>query len=156
MYPSANRENGSLDFFPIDLIAGHQAVCTYGPIKCPLTKVDVHCPWKGIQSELEEHAKAAHLQYVFETSTLVSCRLNSEADMFFCFGELFVCYKRALGCRFDCAVQLFGTRNEAAKYKSEFKLRTENEVEEISRTAFVRSYEEDFQDKFQFCKMSPS
>jgi hypothetical protein len=147
-YPCANRQTGCLDLFSIEHIAEHQAVCAYGPIECPLNKVNVGCPWKGFKSDLKEHAKAAHPRYFSERSTFFSYMLQDEAALLFCFGEVFLSYKRIRDGRFYCVVQLIGPSSQASKYKCEFKLHVVDEIEEICKTFTVRSYLEDFETSF--------
>jgi E3 ubiquitin-protein ligase SIAH1 len=61
-YPCRNRESGCLDWFSIEHIADHHAVCVYEKIKCPF-KIRCNCPWQGIKSCMKEHAKAAHPEW---------------------------------------------------------------------------------------------
>jgi hypothetical protein len=147
-YPCTNRQSGCLDLFSIEQIAEHQAACTYGPIKCPLTKVNVKCLWKGFKCYLEEHAIADHQAYIFRTSTFHPNRLTSGVAFVFCLGEAFLSYKGIRDGRFYCVVQLIGPSSQASKYKCKFKLHAANEIEGISKTFFVRSYEEDFETSF--------
>jgi len=110
-YPCANRQRGCLDLH----IAEHQAICVYGKIKCPF-KLNNNCSWNGFKSGLKEHAKAAHTAYLFELSSFHSSLFEDRImNLFFCFGELFVQYKRIRDGRLYCAVQLIGTSSEASK-----------------------------------------
>jgi E3 ubiquitin-protein ligase SIAH1 len=147
-YPCANRGSGCPDLLSIELIVEHQAVCTHGPIKCPLTKVGFQCSWNGVKFDLEEHAKAAHPGYIRKGAIFNSIWLLSVTTLLFCFGEVFLSYKKVIDGRFYCAVQLIGPSSQACKYKCEFKLRAANGIEEISKTFFVRSYSEDFETSF--------
>jgi len=147
-YPCVNRQSGCLELFSIERIAEHQAACVYGKIKCPF-KLDSNCSWNGVKSDLKEHAKAAHQKNFFETSMLNSFLfLDRVMSVLSCFGELFVHYKRIVDGRLYCAVQLIGTNSEASKYKCEFTLRAENDIEQISKTFLVRSFTEDFESSF--------
>jgi len=144
-YPCANRQSGCLEVFSIEHIAEHQAVCVCGKIKCPF-KLNKNCSWDGFKSDLKEHAKAAHTAYLFELSSFHSSLFEDRImNLFSCFGELFVQYKRIRDGRLYCAVQLIGTSSEASKYKCAFTLRAANGIEQISNTLFVRSYSEDFE-----------
>jgi hypothetical protein len=151
-YPCTNRQSGCLDLFSIEHIAEHQAACTYGPIECPLNKVGMKCPWKGIKSNLEKHAKPAHPGCFLGRPTFSSDRLENEMALLFCFGEVFLYNKQVRDGRFYCVVQLIGPSSQASKYKCEFKLLTANCIEQISKTFTVRSYEEDFEPIFSSWK----
>ena len=144
-YPCLNRQSGCLELFSVEHIAKHHAACVYGKIKCPF-KLNMNCSWNGYKSDLNEHAKAAHPKYFFESSTLNSpLILDGVMSLLSCFGELFVHYKRLVDGTLYCAVQLIGTSSEASKYKCEFTLRAANGIEQISKTFLVRSYAEDFE-----------
>jgi E3 ubiquitin-protein ligase SIAH1 len=147
-YHCANRQSGCLDFFSIDHIAQHQAVCEYRKIKCPF-QINWNCPWKGFKSDLKEHVKTAHPRSFIEDSTLRSSLFwDRILTVLSCFGELFVHYKRIQDGRLYGAVQLIGTSIEASKYKCEFTLRAANGVERISKTFFVQGYSEDWETIF--------
>jgi hypothetical protein len=147
-YPCANRKGGCLDFFSVEHINEHNAVCTYGKIKCPF-KLNRNCPWNGFKSDLVEHVKTAHPGYFFKDSAFRSFLfVDRTLTVLFCFGELFVHYERIQDGRLYCAVHLIGTSSEASKYKCEFTLRAANGVEQISKTLFVRSYTEGFGTSF--------
>ena len=147
-YPCANRQSGCLDWFSVEHIAEHHAVCAYGKIKCPF-KLNMNCSWNGFRNDLNEHAKAAHAAYFFNLSSFRSPRFKDKImNLLTCFGQLFVQYKRIVDGRLYCAVQLIGTGSEASKYKFEFTLRAANGIEQIRNTLFVRSYSEDFETIF--------
>jgi E3 ubiquitin-protein ligase SIAH1 len=153
-YPCANRPSGCLDLFSIEQIAEHQAVCSYGPVECPLKKLNVECPWKGVKSDLEEHAKAVHPEYFVRSSTHTSPWLDDDRQLVLCFGEVFLYNQRIRDGTFHCVVQLIGPRSQASKYKCEFQLRAANGIEQISKTFTVRSYEEDSETSFSSGKCS--
>jgi hypothetical protein len=71
-YPCAKRDNGCPDLLSIELIAEHQAVCTHRPILCPLSKTIFKCSWKGVISDLEQHAKATHSAQIIKGATFLS------------------------------------------------------------------------------------
>jgi hypothetical protein len=145
-YPCANK--GCLELLSIEQIAEHHAVCEYGKIKCPFN-LNLNCSWNGFKSDLREHAKAAHKAYFFKVSSILSVLLEDRImNLFSCFGELFVQYKRIRDGRLYCAVQLIGTSSEASKYKCEFTLRATNGIEQISKTLLVRGYSENFETIF--------
>jgi len=147
-YPCDNKKRGCLDWFSIEHIAEHHAVCVYGKIKCPF-KLNKNCSWNGFKSDLKEHAKAAHATDFFELSSIHSSLFEDKImKLLSCFGELFVQYKRIRDGRLYCAVQLIGTSSEASKYKCESTLRAANDIEQISNTFLVRSYSEDFETIF--------
>ena len=147
-YPCANRQSGCLDLFSIEHIAKHQDACVYGTIKCPF-KLNWNCSWKGIKSDLKEHAKTAHTGCYFEEPTLRSSLFwDRILTVLSCFGELFVHYKRIQDGRLSCAVQLIGTSSEASNYKCEFILRAANGIEQISKTFLVLGYSEDWETIF--------
>jgi hypothetical protein len=150
-YPCANRQRGCRDWFSIEHIADHHAVCEYGKIKCPI-QINWECSWKGFKSDFKEHAKAAHPGRIFEGSEVCSSQLLDIMAILSCFGELFVYYKRIQNGRLYCAVQLIGTSSEASKYKCEFTLRAANGIEQISKTFLVRSYSRDFETSFNSLK----
>jgi predicted small metal-binding protein len=147
-YPCANRENGCSDLFSIELIRGHQAVCTHGPIICPLNKTGFKCSWEGVISDLGKHARVAHPVHIVRNETFNSSQLQSEVALVFCFDKVFLYFKKVRDGRCYCAVQLIGPSIQASKFKCEFKLRAANEMEEISNTFFVRGYSEDFETIF--------
>jgi E3 ubiquitin-protein ligase SIAH1 len=147
-YPCANRGSGCFDLFSIEHIAEHQAVCTYGPIICPLNKTRSRCSWEGVICDLEEHAKTAHPRSIEKGATFISHMLKSAWALVYCFGEVFMYYKMFRDGRCYCAVQLIGPSSQASNFKCEFKLRAANEMEEIRNTFFVRSYSEDFETTF--------
>jgi E3 ubiquitin-protein ligase SIAH1 len=149
-YPCANRENGCPDLLSIEHIAEHQAVCTHGPIKCPFTKIGHKCSWNGVISDLEEHATAAHAQGILKSATFTVRVRQSQSGvlLFYCFDEVFVYYKKFRDGRYYCAIQLIGPSSQASKFKCVFKLRAANNIEEISKTFFVRSYSEDVETSF--------
>jgi hypothetical protein len=147
-YPCPNRGSGCSDLFSIELIRGHQAVCTYGPIICPLNKTGFKCSWKGVISDLEKHATAAHPVHIVKDATFNSSQIQSVVALVFCFDEVFLYYQMFRYGRFYCAMQLIGPSSQASKFKCEFKLRAANEIEEIRNISFVRSYSEDFETSF--------
>jgi hypothetical protein len=147
-YPCANRQSGCLDWFSVEHIAEHHAVCAYGKIKCPF-KLTMNCSWNGFKNDLNEHAEAAHAAYFFNLSSFRSPRFKDKImNLLTCFGQLFVQYKRIVDGRLYCAVQLIGTRSEASRYKCKFTLCAAKGIEQISNTLFVRSYSEDFETIF--------
>jgi hypothetical protein len=162
-YPCANRRRGCLDVFSCEHIAEHHNVCVYREIKCPF-KLVANCSWKGLQSDLKEHAKAEHLGSFVEVSANVnaehaeSCGEESEfrpigfqgsfVSLMSFFDQLFVHHKRIRDGRMYCAVQLIGTSNEASNYKCEFALRAANGIEQTNTTLLVRSYSEDLENIF--------
>jgi hypothetical protein len=147
-YPCANRENGCPDLLSNELIAEHQAVCTHEAMKCPLSKTIFKCSWMGVISDLEEHATAAHSVHIFKNATFISSHLQSEVALVFSFDKVFLYYKKFRDGRCYCAIQLIGPSSHAPKFKYEFKLCAANEMEEITKTFFVRSYSEDFETSF--------
>jgi hypothetical protein len=147
-YPCTNRDKGCSQVFPIDLISEHQASCRHGQIKCPINKVKVACTWKGILSDLKEHVKEAHFKYFSDRAVFNAVLVEAAASLIFCFGEVFLYYKRVRDGRFYCVVQLIGSHTEASKYKCEFKLRAENGIEHITETFIVRTFLEDFETSF--------
>ena len=148
-YPCANRQRGCLEFFSIEHINEHHAVCVYGKIKCPLHLFKT-CSWNGLKNDLKEHAKAAHAGYFFEVSAVKSSVLLVKdcVAVASCFGELFTYSQQKKDDRYNFVVQLIGTRSEASKYKCKFTLRAANGIEKISNTFFVQGYSEDFETIF--------
>jgi E3 ubiquitin-protein ligase SIAH1 len=148
-YPCTNRDRGCTLTFPIDLLYDHQVICKHGQIQCPINKVQVACPWKGKLSDLKEHVRDAHREYFSDTADF-NARTVAEAaaSIIFCFGGVFLYYKRIKNGRFYCVIQLIGSHAEASKYKSEFKLRAENGIDQITETFIVRSFMEDFETSF--------
>jgi hypothetical protein len=137
-YPCANRQSGCLELFSIEHIAEHHVVCVYGNIKCPLQIIGV-CSWKGIKSDLKEHAKTAHLKYFHDSSKIHSPHLSESFVILSCFGELFVYHQQIHDGRFYGTFKLIGKSSEVYKYKCEFTLRAENGIEQISKTFLLRS-----------------
>jgi hypothetical protein len=147
-YPCANRQSGCIELFSIEHISEHQAVCVYGEIKCPF-KLNVNCSWKGLKSDLKEHAKAAHKVDCFELPSVCSSLFEGKfVKLLSCLGELFVQYRWIRDGRYYTAVQLIGTSSEASKYKCVFTLRAANGIEQISKTFLVQGYSEDFETTF--------
>ena len=148
-FPCVNRQGGCLEFFSIEHIAEHHAVCVYGKIKCPFT-INKTCKtaWNGFKSDLKEHAKVAHPDRCFESPSNRALYVDGIVNLLSYFGELFVTYQWIRRGKLYCAVQLIGTNNQASKYKCEFTLRAANGIEQISKTLFVGSYSEDFEKMF--------
>jgi hypothetical protein len=110
----------------------------------------MNCSWNGLQSDLKEHAKAAHAKGFFESLVLRASKFEDRiVSLMSCLGQLFVHYKRVRDGRLYCAVQLIGTSSEASNYKCEFTLRAKNGIEQMSKTLFVRGYSEDFETIFK-------
>jgi E3 ubiquitin-protein ligase SIAH1 len=149
-YPCPNRKSGCLDLFSIEHIAEHHAVCGYWKMNCPFFKTNLNCSWQGFKSDLKEHTKAEHPEFMFERSELFfSSRYDDRVLVLLSyFGELFVYYQRIRDGKLYGAVQLIGTSSEASKYKCEFTLRAANGIEEISKTFLVRSSTEDWETSF--------
>jgi hypothetical protein len=141
-YPCANRQSGCLELFSIEHIAQHNAVCVNGKIKCPHHIIG-KCSWKGIESDLKQHALVAHPKLLFESSEINFKAIEVELGILSCFDNLFTCYQQVHDGRLYCVVQLIGTSSEASKYKCEFTLRAANGIDQISKTFFVRSYTEE-------------
>ena len=146
-YPCANRQNGCLEFFSIEHIAKHHAGCVYGKIKCPLHLLKT-CSWNGLKNDLKGHAKAAHSNYFVEVSSFYIPQLSETLVIVSCFGELFTYNQEIHDGRLYGGIQLIGTSSEASKYKCEFILRSENGIEQISKTFLVHGYSEDFETIF--------
>jgi hypothetical protein len=70
----------------------------------------------------------------------------------FKFNEMFLCYTKIIARQYFCVVQLVGTKEEAANYRSQLTLIGANGVDEIVETFVVRSFAEDFSDSFQSAK----
>ena len=146
-YPCANRQNGCLEFFSIEHISEHHAVCVYGKIECPSPPFK-YCSWYGFKKDVKEHVKAAHQTAFLEVPTFTDCYFSRSWACVTYFGELFTYCKVELDGRFYAAVQLIGKSSEASKYKCEFKLSAANGIEQISKTFLVRGYLEDFETIF--------
>ena len=146
-YPCANRQSGCLEVLSVEHIAKHHAVCVYGKIKCPYNLFN-KCSWDGFKKNLKEHVKGTHPKYLVEVSTFTFPNLLESGAIVSCFGELFTYYQKQKDGRNYAAVQLIGTSSEASKYKYKCTLRAANNVEEISKTVFVRGYSEDFETIF--------
>jgi hypothetical protein len=102
-----------------------------------------------MKSDTMNHLEKEHPEKFMETSTLSSVLFQDKGvRVLFCFGELFVHYKRIRDSSYYCAVQLIGTSSEASKYKCEFTLRAANGIEQISKTFLVHGYSEDFESSF--------
>jgi E3 ubiquitin-protein ligase SIAH1 len=147
-YPCANRESGCLEFFSIEDIAKHHAVCVYGKIKCPL-HLFKQCPWNCLKKDLKKHVKAAHPKYFFEGPTFPDPHLASALAVVSCFGELFTYFKAKRDGRYYAAVKLIGTSRTASKYKCEYTLRAANGIDQISNTFLVQGYSGDFETIFK-------
>jgi hypothetical protein len=145
--PCANRQSGCLQLFSIEHIAEHHAACVYGTIKCPFQIIG-KCSWKGIKSDLKVHAKAAHAKDFFENSVARSPKIAVDLGILSCFDHLFTYYQQIRDGRLYGAFQLIGTKSEASRYKSEFKLLAANGIEQISNTFLVRGSTEEFETIF--------
>jgi len=143
-HPCVNRQSGCLELFSFEHIAEHRAVCAYGNIKCPF-HLKYTCSWIGFKNDLIEHAFAAHPASVVWGPKFRSITLSDGVAVVKCFSELFTYRKQKKDGRYNCAVQLIGTSNEASKYKCEFTLRAANGIEQISKTFLVHGYSEDFE-----------
>lgn len=149
-YPCANRDKGCSLVFTMDLIADHQAVCRYGPMKCPMNKFpSVRCSWKGLMSELKKHVKDSHDEYYKDTPYVRSYNVGNAEAVRFILDETFLCFKRVKDGKWFYVVQLVGTKEEALNYKSQFTLCGANGVDKIVETFVVRSFAEDFSDSFK-------
>jgi hypothetical protein len=146
MLPCPNKLSGCLDWFSIDYIDEHISGCVYREIECPMIQLK-SCYWKGHKSDLEEHAKAEHPNYFFDSSQIRS-ELSDNLHILSCFGQLFVHYQQTRDGILYGAVRLIGTGTEASNYKCEFTLLAENGVEQISKTIFVRGYADDWETIF--------
>lgn len=153
MYPCTNRDKGCSQVFSMDLIADHQAVCRYGPIKCPMNKFpSINCSWNGLMSEFKAHVAESHGDYYKDTPYIRSHNVGNAEAVRFILNQTFLCYKSMKEGQWFCVVQLLGTKEEAAKYKSQFALFGANGVDKIVETFVVRSFTEDFSDSFQSAK----
>jgi hypothetical protein len=121
---------------------GHQDVCVYWKIKCPL-HLSKMCSWYGFKNKLKEHVNAAHPNNFFRSTSFQIRRITESAVIFYCFDDLFTCYQKIKDGRFYCVVQLIGASSEASKYTCEFTLRAANGIEQISKTFLVHGYSED-------------
>jgi hypothetical protein len=146
-FPCDNRQSGCLDFFSIEHIAEHHAVCVYENIKCPFQIIG-KCSWKGIKSDLKEHAKSAHPEGFYESPKFRSSGTSVHFGILSCCGELFTYYQQVRDCRLYGAVQLIGKSREGSRYKSEFTLLAANGIEQICNTFLVRSSKEKFETIF--------
>jgi hypothetical protein len=146
-FPCANRQSGCLELLSIEHIAEHRGVCVYETIICPCHLFNL-CSWNGLKNNLKEHAKEAHSKITVNEPTFLSSALSSAVAFVSHFGELFMYHKRKKDGRYYCAVQLMGTRSEAAKYKCDFTLRAANGIEQIRNTFLVQGYSEDWETSF--------
>jgi E3 ubiquitin-protein ligase SIAH1 len=150
MYPCINRDKGCFQVFSVDLIADHEAVCPYGLMKCPMNKFpSVMCSWKGLISELKKHVTGSHKDYYSDTPDIRLHSIRIGEAVRFIWNEMFLCYESMKAGKWFCVVQMVGTKEEAANYKSQLTLFGSNGVEKIVGTFVVRSFLEDFSDSFQ-------
>jgi E3 ubiquitin-protein ligase SIAH1 len=153
MYPCVNRDKGCSHVLSMDLIADHQAVCRYGPMKCPMNKFSsVKCSWKGLLSEFKTHVTESHEDYYKDSPYIKSHNVGNAEAVRFIMNETFLCCKRIKEGKWFCVVQMVGTREEASKYRSEFALSGANGIDKIVETFVVRSFTEDFSESFQSAK----
>jgi hypothetical protein len=146
-YPCENRLKGCLEFFTIEQIAEHHAVCEYAKIKCPYSLFG-YCSWNGFKDKdnFKNHLETKHIADFVKTSTVSSdLSLNATVKFLFCFGELFVYHQQEIDGRTYCTVHLIDTKREASKYRCEFTLRAANGIEQISNTFLVEGYSKYFQ-----------
>ena len=101
------------------------------------------CSLNSIKSGLIEHAISAHQRCFFESSTLLSLHVSETLEILSCYGELFTYYQLIQDGGLYGAAQVTGKSSVASKYKSEFTFRAPNGIEQISKTLFVRRYNED-------------
>jgi E3 ubiquitin-protein ligase SIAH1 len=147
MYPCTNRDKGCSQVFSMDLIADHQAVCRYGPLKCPLNKFpSVKCSWKGLISDIKTHIRESHADYYKDRAHIKSHNVRNQGAVRFINNDTFLCYRSIKGKKSFCVVQLVGTKEEAAKYKTQLTLIGANGVDKIVQTYVVGSFTEDFSD----------
>jgi E3 ubiquitin-protein ligase SIAH1 len=151
-YPCANRQNGGLEFFSIEHIADHHAVCVYRKIECPF-QITESCSWNGLKNDLKEHAKTKHPKFFFDGSNIHIKQsqfknLSTSVLIVSCFGELFTYCRKIKDDINYAAVRLIGASSKTSKYKCEFTLRAANGIEQISNTFFVRSYSENWETIF--------
>jgi E3 ubiquitin-protein ligase SIAH1 len=88
-YPCTNRQAGCNATFPADLMVRHEAECSYGSYKSPVTNIPgVHCPWKGVPKYLKNHIKEVHSEFLIEGNSIV-CVSGTRAAVLFAMNESF-------------------------------------------------------------------
>jgi hypothetical protein len=98
-----------------------------------------NCSWNGLKSDLKKHAKAKHPDNFHKRPVLYSANLSDVVVILSCYGSLFAFCRKMKDGRLYCDVQLIGTSSEASKYKCNFTLRAENDIEIVSKTFLVQS-----------------
>jgi hypothetical protein len=137
----------------MDLIAEHEALCRYGSMTCPMNKFpSVKCSWRGLTSELNKHVTESHEEYYKDTPYIRLHNIGNGEAVRFIWNEMFLCYESMKAGKWFCVVQMVGTKEEAANYKSRLTLFRADGIDEIVGTFVVRSFLEDFSESFQFSK----
>lgn len=148
-YPCVNRPAGCNATFPVSLIGKHQAECSYGSYKCPVTNIPgVQCSWKGIPKYFKNHIKEFHSEFLIEGNS-ISCVSGTRAAVLFAMNEIFLNYQCVKGNKWYSAVQHVVTSNTTPRYVSRYKLRSDNNIEEIAETYSVQSWEQNFDSIFK-------
>jgi hypothetical protein len=99
-----------------------------------------NCSWNGLTSDFKKHAKAKHQDNYHKSPVLFSANLSDVVVILSCHGNLFTFCRKLKDGRLYCYVQLIGTSSEASKYKCNFSLRAQNDIEVISKTFLVQSH----------------
>jgi hypothetical protein len=118
-------------------------------MKCPMNKFpSVKCSWKGLMTELKKHVRESHEDY-YQDPPFFKLNGLGKGSVMFNSNDMHLMYPEKIAGQVFFVVQLVGTNEEAAKYKSRFTLHGANGVDEIVETFVVRSFTEDFSDSFQ-------
>lgn len=146
-YPCRNE--GCFEIYPLQIITQHEAVCPHRPYQCPLSHGS-HCVWKGPLSIMRKHVMEVHGRYVRvgAESTSVLNDVSSTPGyslVILAFDQVFLQKSRLHGGKFYSTVQYIGPKEEAAKYRYEFKLSTGSEHQKLIVGHLVHSNTEDLQ-----------
>jgi hypothetical protein len=116
----------------VELIEKHQLECAFGSYKCPVNNIPgINCSWKGISKKLKSHIKKVHREFLIEGNS-ISCGTGTRSAVWLAMGEIFINYQCVKGGKWYSAVQHVVTGNKESRYKCRYKLRADNDIEEIT------------------------
>lgn len=121
-YPCKYREYDCDVICPAKDIQKHEALCKFGPYKCPFKEYNM-CSWEGRLANLLQHVRHSHHDNYLDLDVLTipynEMDLDEPEDEYFvmsAFDDLFKIRCRYSSDFFYWSVQLIGPEEEASKY----------------------------------------
>jgi hypothetical protein len=121
----------------IEHISSHQLMCPHRPYICPLAQVPkVQCPWEGPHTDVQEHVKEIHDQYIDKTFVKnVGKVLLSDISKDFTYsrvvismGQVFLYHLEVENGEFHFAMLFVGPKELASRFHYEMKMCTKSEM----------------------------